>query len=401
MEIAAGRTKNQHSPLSLFVAHNATMMTDSIDKLLDYHLDTGRYPGAVVHIERDGRVLKHKVVGCLRGDSDAPMREDAVFRIASLTKPLVTTAAMMLIEQGRLDIDVPIHRYLPELAGLALAGGKAPQRPPSVRDLMRHTTGFAYLNEIRDAATRELAAQVGLDMRLATMTRPQVLQALASLPLVCEPGSAFRYGFSTDVLGLVVEAVHGAKLGDILRDTVLGPLGMHDTSFDLSGERRDRMAIGMPDDAGFFAFTGKFDEGAAGADVIQSGGGGLSSTLSDYLRFARMLMGGGQLDGVRLLSEQTVAAMTADQLDPGVDGPTTLTGPGFGFGFGFAVRQDWGVSAFPTMTGEVTWSGICGPVMYLHPRERWVALSFNCNMVTRILARMEFRRAAQALLTAA
>jgi CubicO group peptidase (beta-lactamase class C family) len=121
-------------------------MTDSIDKLLNYHLDTGRYPGAVVHIERDGKVLKHTTVGRLRGDGDAPMREDAVFRIASLTKPLVTTAAMQLNEAGQLELDAPVHRYLPELAELRMPGGVPPRRQPSVRDLMRHSSGFSYLN---------------------------------------------------------------------------------------------------------------------------------------------------------------------------------------------------------------------------------------------------------------
>jgi len=380
---------------------NATIMTDSIDKLLNYHLDTGRYPGAVIHIERDGVVLKHASVGRLRGDGQAPMREDAIFRIASLTKPLVTTAAMQLNEAGQLELDAPVHRYLPELADLRMPGGAAPRRQPSVRDLMRHSSGFSYLNEYRDAASREIAMRVGLDMRLATMTREQVVQALASLPLGCEPGHGFRYGFSTDVLGLVVERISGRNLGDVLHERIFAPLGMQDTGFSLPADARARMAGAYPEDAGFFAFTGKFEEGATKGDAIQSGGGGLMSTLPDYLRFARTLAGGGAMDGVRILSEDSLAEMTRDQLGEAVDGPANLTGPGFGFGLGFAVRHDWGVSAFPTFPGEITWSGICGPVMYVHPRERTIALSFNCNMATRILARMEFRRAAQPLFDSA
>lgn len=376
------------------------MMTDSIDRLLEYHLATGRYPGALVHVERDGHTLAHRTLGRLRGDADAPMRDDAVFRIASLTKPVVSVAALTLVEQGRLGLDDPVHAHLPALAGLTRAGGAAPRRAPTIRDLLRHTSGFAYRNEIRDSRTRALAVGVDLDGRLPTMAPDALLAALARLPLDCEPGCAFRYGFSTDVLGLVLERLLGARLGDILRERVLGPLGMADTGFEIAPAARERFATGMPADRGWHEWTGKFDEGQAAGRPIDSGGGGLVSTLPDYLRFARMLVGGGALDGVRLLRAGTVATMLRDQLDPGVDGPANLTGPGFGFGFGLAVRLDWGVSAYPTRIGEVTWSGVCGPVMYAHPGERWIALSFNCNLATRMLARMEFRRAVQPLFDA-
>lgn len=378
------------------------MNHDSIERLLDYHLATGRYPGAIVHVERDGRVLAHRVAGRLRGDGQAPMREDALFRIASLTKPIVSAVALMLVEEGRLGLDASVHHYLPELADLRLPGGAAPQRQPTVRDLLRHTSGFAYLHEIRDAGTRELAARAALDAQLPTMTRDAVLAALARLPLAGEPGRAFRYGFSTDVLGLVLERVLGASLGEILRERVFDPLGMVDTGFAIPpAAREQRFATALASDAGWSAWTGKFDEGQSAGLPFESGGGGLVSTLADYLRFARMLVGGGALDGVRLLSEASVAGMLSDQLEPGVDGPANLTGPGFGFGFGLAVRLDWGVSAFPTVAGEATWSGVCGPVLYLHPRERWIAMWFTCNLATRMLARMELRRAVQPLLDAA
>ena len=376
------------------------MTKDSIEQLLDYHLATGRYPGAVVHVERGGRALAHHVVGRLRGDGDAPMREDAIFRIASLTKPLVSAVALMLVEEGRLGLDAPVQRYLPELANLRLPGGGAARRPPSVRDLLRHTSGFAHLNEVRDAGARGLVARAGLDARLPTMTRDELLAALAGLPLACEPGMAFRYGFSTDVLGLAIERIVGASLSETLRERVFAPLGMRATGFVVPPRSRERFATGLPADRGWFAWTSLFDEGEAAGLPIESGGGGLASTLADYLRFARMLVGGGELDGVRVLGAQSAASMVADQLDQGVDGPANLAGPGFGFGFGLAVRLDWGVSAYPTVAGEATWSGVCGPVMYLHPRERWIAMSFNCNLATRMLARMEFRRAVQPLLEA-
>jgi CubicO group peptidase (beta-lactamase class C family) len=196
----------------------------------------------------------------------------------------------------------------------------------------------------------------------------------------------------------VIERVTGRRLGDALRALVLEPLGMRDTGFLIPAAAAERIATSLPSDRLWLDFAARYPGQGEAPQALQSGGGGLVSTIADYTRFARLLVNGGELEGTRLLRAETLALMCRDALGPGIEGPANLTGPGFGFGLGLAVRHDWGGAAYPTVAGEVTWSGICGPVMFAHPRERWIALSFSCNMRTRMLARMNFRHAAQAVL---
>jgi len=372
--------------------------TALLDRFLDWQIAARHYPGAVVHVERDGEVLARRAAGVLDPETGTPMGEDAVFRIASMTKPVVSALALMLVEQGRLALDAPVSRWLPELAGLKLASGKAPARQPTVRDLMRHTSGFAYVGEIRDPALRGLATQVDLDGRLPTLSPDQVLATLAALPLACEPGTQFLYGFSTDVLGLVVERITGVRLGDALREALFEPLGMNDTGFAVPDAAAGRLARAHAEDRLWHGFSDKYALAQQMGVPMHSGGGGLVSTIDDYARFARMLLAGGQAGGRRFLSEDGLRQMFANQLDPMNPGPVGYTGPGFGFGLGLAVRLEWGASATPSTAGELTWFGICGTVVWLHPRERWFALQFGANMRSRMLSRMEFRRTAQFLL---
>jgi CubicO group peptidase (beta-lactamase class C family) len=369
-----------------------------LDAFLDWQIAARHYPGAVVHVERDGKVLASRAAGVIDPETGAPMTENAVFRIASMTKPIVSTLALMLVEQGRLALDEPVSRRLPELAGLKLASGKAPARQPTVRDLMRHTSGFAYVGEIRDPALRAAAAKSDLDGQLPTLSPAEVLATLAALPLACEPGTQFLYGFSTDVLGLVVERATGTRLGDALREAIFDPLGMNDTGFSVPEAAAGRFARAHAEDRLWHGFSDKYALGQRMGTPMQSGGGGLVSTVADYARFARMLVGGGQAAGRRFLSDAMLEQMFANQLDPLNPGPVGFTGPGFGFGLGLAVRLGWGASATPSTAGELTWFGICGTVVWLHPRERWFALQFGANMRSRMLSRMEFRRTAQFLL---
>jgi CubicO group peptidase (beta-lactamase class C family) len=369
-----------------------------LDAFLEWQLAARHYPGAVVHVEREGRVLASRTAGRLNPDSDTPMAGDALFRIASMTKPMVSTLALMLVEKGHLMLDEPVSRWLPELAALKLASGRAPQRLPTLRDLLRHTSGFAYGGEIRDPALRAAAVAANIDGRLPLLTPEELLAALAALPLACEPGSNFLYGFSTDVLGLVIERVTGMRLGEALREALLDPLGMADTGFELPAADERRFARAFPEDKGWHGFVDAFALGQGRGTPLHSGGGGLVSTVPDYQRFARMLVDGGQANGRRFLSDESLGEMFSNQLDPMLAGPVGLTGPGFGFGLGLAVRLDWGASATPSRAGELTWSGICGTVLWLQPRERWFALQFSANMRSRMLSRMEFRRTAQFVL---
>ncbi|MFA7665395.1 MAG: serine hydrolase domain-containing protein [Burkholderiaceae bacterium] len=369
-----------------------------LDRFLDWQIEARHYPGAVIHIERQGRVLARQTAGLRDPDSATPMTEDTLFRIASMTKPIVSTLALMLAEQGRLELDAPFSRWLPELAGMKLVSGQPPAREPTVRDLLRHTSGIAYPGEIHDPQVRAAVAASKLDSQLPLLTPGQILATLATLPLAGEPGPRFRYGFSTDVLGLVIERITGQRLGDALREALFEPLGMHDTGFEVPEANAGRLARAHGDDSFWHGFTDRFVQAQSMGLPMHCGGGGLVSTVADYARFVRLLLGGGEVAGRRLLSEASLGEMFGNQLDPLDPGPTGFTGPGFGFGLGLAVRLDWGAGAVPSTAGELTWFGICGTVVWLHPREQWFALQFSANTRSRMLSRMEFRRTVQSLL---
>jgi CubicO group peptidase (beta-lactamase class C family) len=369
-----------------------------LDSFLDWQITARHYPGAVVHIERDGQVLARRATGNLDGTSGRPMPPDAIFRIASMTKPMVSLLVLILVEQGRLELDSPVSRWLPELDGLTLAGGAAPRRQPTIRDLLRHTSGFAYLGETRDPALRALATKKDLDASLPLLAPAKVLEVLASTPLACEPGEQFLYGFSTDVLGLTVERVCSMRLEEALREHLLEPLGMHETGFEVPPAKAARFASAFSDDTGWYGFADKYAQAQQLGTPMQSGGGGLVSTIDDYARFARMLIDGGRAGQRQIVSPESLARVFSNQLDALNPGPVAFTGPGFGFGLGLAVRLDWGPAAVPSTAGELTWFGICGTVVWLHPRERWFAIQFGANMRSRMLSRMEFRRTVQFLL---
>ena len=363
--------------------------TDALDRLLDYQIGAAHYPGALVHVERDGTVLARRAAGRLRPDADTPMPWDALFPIASLTKPVVSAAAMMLVDEGRLELDAPVAEYLPEMDALRMISGERPRRAPSIRDLLRHTSGFGYVGEIRDAGVRALAAKANLDGRLRGMTTDEFVAALAALPLAVEPGTRFVYGLSTDVLGVVLEKLDGRPLGEVLRRRLFDPLGMRDTGFGVPAADRGRLAAAFASDA-VWAVMAKLSGEPARMD---SGGGGLFATIDDYARFARFIAAGGRLGEERLISAASFEEMARDQLPAGLDGPSGYTGPGFGFGLGFAVRLDWGAGAMPCKAGELAWSGVTGTALFVHPAERWFAVCFTCNNASRMMARMELRRA--------
>lgn len=370
------------------------MAEQLIDLMLQYHRAARFYPGAVVHVERDGKVLARRIFGSLHGDDGSePMREDARFRVASLTKPVVSLAVLQLVDEGRVDLDAPIYLYVPALQRLRLADGSAPQRPPTVRDCLRHTSGLAYTFELRDPAQLALAKSLDLDARLPLLDSNQFTDLLAQWPLAFEPGSAFRYGFSTDALGLLIENLHGKRLGDALAQRVFEPLGMRDTRFGLDRADKPRFATAFDTDKAWFGFVERYAAADEAGTPFHSGGGGLVSTLDDYAKFARLLAHGG----APLLKTQTASLMFTDQLGPRIDGPGGFVGAGFGFGLGLAVRLPTGSSAIPSEAGEGTWSGITGMSLFIAPRSKWFALSLTCNMASRVIARLEFRRAVAAL----
>jgi len=366
------------------------MSTPLLD-LLHHQIAARHCPGVLLHVERGGHTLARHALGRIHPDSDAALHAGVRFRIASLTKPVVTVAALMLVDEGRLDLETPVGEILPALRGMRLADGSLPAPAPTVRDLMRHTAGLAYPQEIAHASLRAAWAAAGLAPGRAGVDGAALLAGLAALPLVNRPGAAFRYGYSTDVLGLVVEALDGAPLAAVLQRRLFGPLGMRHTSFE-SGPG-EQLATAFADDAAWHATVAPIGQRQAGAAWMDSGGGGLVSTLDDYAAFARMLADGGVVGGDRLLSGRLFAELSRNQLADGVDGPAGYTGPGFGFGLGLAVRHDWGPSAMPCTAGELTWSGISGTALFVQPQERWFAVLMSANMASRMMTRMALRRA--------
>jgi CubicO group peptidase (beta-lactamase class C family) len=368
-------------------------MSIAVERLLAYQIEARHTPGALVHVERGGKLLVRAVAGLLGPGSQEAMHDNALFRLASLTKPVVSLAALMQVEQGLLDLDAPLANYLPALGSLCLMGGIAPRRAPTLRDLLRHTSGLAYETEFREAAQREIALKDDFGARLPYVAADDFLARLATRPLATEPGRAFRYGYSTDVLGQIVAAVDGASLGEVLRRRIFEPLGMTQTGFEVPASEHGRLATAFAADSAWHARVPGYGLRREGRPWMECGGAGLVSTLDDFARFARLIANGGRLGEQRLLSASLFLEMTRNQLPEDVDGPLGFTGAGFGFGLGFAVRLDYGAPAMPCAPGELTWSGISGTALFVHPGEQWFALCFSSNMASRMMARMEFRRA--------
>ena len=372
-------------------------MSEVIERLLAYQIAAGHTPGALVHVERAGRVLARAAAGRRDPAGDELLADDALFRLASLTKPVVSLAALMLVVEGRLALDAPLADWLPELRELRLPSGAVPRRQPTLRDLLRHTSGLAYETEIREAAPRNAALAYDVGARMPYVAEDELLRTLAARPLAAEPGTAFRYGYSTDALGIIVARVAGRPLGEVLAARVFAPLGMTQTGFEVAAADRSRLAVAFAADAAWQARVPGYGLREAGRPWMESGGAGLVSTIDDFARFARCIAEGGRVGNERLLPADLSAEMTRNQLAEGVDGPFGFTGSGFGFGLGFAVRLDWGAAAMPCAAGELTWSGISGTALFVHPGERWFALLFSSNMASRMMARMEFRRAVAGL----
>jgi CubicO group peptidase (beta-lactamase class C family) len=340
-----------------------------------------RLPGAVVLLARHGRIAVHEALGFQRADTAVPMTTDSVFRIYSMTKPIVSVAALMLMEQGKLLLGDPVSRYLPEFAGqkvLSLVDGEAQLKPvtrgATVQDLLRHTAGLTYEFLGNDPVQRQyMQARVRTDLR--NISNAELSATLAALPLIAEPGTVWEYSRATDVLGRLIEVVSGQPLGDFLKEHILGPLGMTHTGFSVPPEQHDRIAEPFARDPDGAPQMKVIDIRHAAA--FQSGGGGLASTAADYARFCQFMLNRGELDGVRLLGPRTVDFMTADHvghLPIKAGGSTTLLPPGHGFGLGFAVRTAVGLSSVPGSVGMYHWGGLAGTTFFVDPAEDLFAM---------------------------
>jgi CubicO group peptidase (beta-lactamase class C family) len=338
-------------------------------------------PGAVLLIARQGKIAYFEAMGVRDPQTKAAMTRDTIFRIYSMTKPIVTVAAMMQVEEGRMAVGDPLARYIPAFAKpqvgvekpAAENGGKPTlelvpaQRPISIQDLMRHTSGITYgffgVGAVK-AQYRETGVMDG------DFDNAEFAERVAKLPLAYQPGTVWDYSHSTDILGRVVEVVDKKPLSQALKDRLLNPLGMKDTAFYVTDNaKQDRVAEPFPDDRSLGGGVEFFDPRKAGK--YESGGGGLTGTAMDYARFLQMLLDGGAQNGKRYLSLKTLAYMTSDHMGSGiVPGPYFLPGPGYGFGLGFGVRKDGGISADPGSAGDYYWGGAGGTYFWVDPKEK-------------------------------
>lgn len=351
-----------------------------IGETLKAEIDKGRFPGAVVAVARKGKLVYYEAVGWRDKDANAPMTKDAIFSIASMTKPMTSVALMQLFEEGRVLVSDPVGKHLPMLANMRVApdhekpGDTVPAvRQMTVQDILRHTSGLLYGG--RGTSALHKLYPPSSSRSGTSMTSEEFLAKLGSLPLAYQPGTVWDYSLSVDVVGLTVEAARGRKLGEVMGERIWKPLGMVDTSFTIPAEKQNRYARWFANDPE----TGKpqYVLDLTQPLKFQCGGGCAASTAGDYVRFAQMLLDKGTLDGKRILSKKTVEYMTADHLTPEMNNRITATVPtmsGFGFGLGFAVRRQDGVAGFIGTEGEYMWSGAYGTYFWVDPKEQLVVV---------------------------
>ncbi|MBV1701444.1 MAG: beta-lactamase family protein [Hyphomicrobiales bacterium] len=355
-------------------------------------LAQGRVPGLSMLVSRHGKVAYSTTLGALTPDGPA-MPADAIFRIYSMTKPVVSVALMMLIEDGRLFLTDPLSRFIPEFADTKVGivnGDKLDlvdqKRPITIHDLLRHTSGLTYGFTGNSPVQRRYVETL---FQRRGITSAEFCADLAALPLMWQPGERFEYSHSTDVIGRVVEIVSGQSLDNFLQASIFGPLGMVDTGFHVPPDQLHRLAEGFDKDP----VTGKDVRliDVRTAPAFQSGGGGLVSTIADYARFVQMLAGGGSLNGVRILAPRLIEFMASDHLEAHMGIDRTLLPPGNRFGLGFAVRTQTGIAPSPGSAGEYFWGGLAGTAFWISPHDGLFAIMMVQAPEQRDYFRLLFR----------
>ncbi|MBL8344763.1 MAG: beta-lactamase family protein [Rubrivivax sp.] len=358
-------------------------------------IDQGRVPGVVIAVARRGKLVYHEALGFQDKAAGTPMSRDSIFRIYSMTKPLASVAAMILVEEGRIQLTDPVSKFLPAFANLQVsvqrreADGRTvselvpASRPMLVHDLLRHTAGLAYGEVTPNAVVKDAYAKAGLfkpgviDFDTRDLTPAEFTDRLAKQPLIGHPGQMWQYSLATDVLGRVVEAASGQRLSVFLEQRVFQPLGMKDTAFHVPAEKMSRLAQPFARPASGPFVSPQIDVSRPPGN--DSGGAGGVGTAMDYLRFAQAMLNGGSLDGRRILSRTTGELMMSDHVGdrPGVPAtaPELLLGTqGYGFGLGFLVRHGAGTAGVPGSAGEAMWAGYGGTYFWIDPKEQVVAV---------------------------
>ena len=346
-----------------------------LQSVLQGHIDRGLIPGAVAMIAIGGKTEFFAALGKQDPQAGFAMQRDSIFRIYSMTKPIVSLAALMLVEQGQLQLTDPVAKYLPMFAGQQVAieeHGKVrlvpAAREATVHDLLRHTAGFTY-EFMGDGPVQRQYTDASLGSR--KRSNLEFCAALAPIPLAFDPGSCWEYSRATDVLGALLEVVTGRPLGSLLTDLVLGPLRMNDTAFAVPEEKHSRLAEPFAVDPESGEAVRLMENRQA--PRFESGGGGLLSTAQDYARFLELMRNEGSLDGVRLLSPHTVRWMTSDHLGL-IPIAGALLPAGHGFGLGFAVQTKAGCTPVPGSVGTYFWTGLGGTSFLVDPAQDLVAM---------------------------
>ena len=385
--------------MTLYPKHLNAERIARLNNTLTADVERGAIPGAVTLIARRGQLAYLEAVGYRNREEQLPMATDSIFRIASMTKPMVSVCVMMLLEEGRIRLVNPISTYLPEFKNVQVGREvphatdsksapslvlEAPRREPSVQDLLRHTSGITY-GIFGDSLVK--AQYRAANMMDREQTSAQMISKLTKLPLQYHPGEVWDYGMSTDVLGCIVEVVSGMPLDQFIATRITGPLGMKDTGFTVPQSEAYRVAEALIDPA-----TGERPPMMVRDLTVRpnflSGGGGMVSTAPDYLCFAQLLANGGSLDGVRLLARKTVALMASDHLPPNVaysplaraqfEESAPMPEMGQGFGLGFCVRKEAGRNPTPGSVGDFYWSGVFGTYFWIDPTEELIGILMLC-----------------------
>ena len=344
---------------------------------MDRLVESGEFPGITAMVARRGQVVFERTAGLLDVETGAALQPDSLLRVYSMTKPVTSVGAMMLVEEGRLLLDEPVATYLPEWENLTVLDetGKAvpTASPVTPRHLLMHTSGLTYGYE-GDTAIDRMYREAGLidDWDYLTRDTRELVEKLAGIPLLFQPGARWHYSFSTDVLGHLIERVSGMPLDRYLETRLFGPLGMTETYFDVPPEAIERFGtdhIVGEDGEVIVQDSPREDPEFIGVTFL-SGGGGLVMTAEDYMRFCFMLLNGGALGDARILSPATVALMTANLLPRAMD---SGEGPGFGFGLGFAIAQS-GIHRRTLTPGSYFWGGAAGTFFWIDPTEELIGL---------------------------
>lgn len=381
-------------------AENYGFSTERLNRLasnLQRELDIQKTPGAAVAIYRHGSLVYEKTFGYQDLVKKIPMERNSIFRIYSMTKPITSTAVMMLWEEGKFKLNDPVSLYLPEFKNMRVAvenkeKTKIIRTIPAksqitIQDLLRHTSGLTYGGFGRNTAVRH--AYKNANLSPIKNTSQQFIKTISKLPLMAHPGERWEYSYSTDVLGRLVEVVSGITLEAYFNKHLFEPLKMKDTGFHIPEDQLSRAA------QGYDYKTKRYPlhlRDVSKSPLMFSGGGGLVSTIHDYARFAQMMLNRGQLDGVRLLSPKTVDLMTANHIEASVKkGDLYLPGAGHGFGLGYAVRLETGIAGVAGSKDDYRWGGWAGTGFWIDPKEQLISIYMMQDVGSSVYLRDRFK----------